>query len=353
MLAPGKILKAEKWWNDKAPPVFGLAYYLLATGTGPKVVPLGRSLLAMAAFITAFIGVAGYGHVVNDLGDIDVDHAARKSNTMEGRKRLHSTLMIAALLAMAWLPWLILPANRWNLSFIGIQLLLLTLYAAPPLRLKTRPVPGVITDALYAYTVPMLITWTTWSNVSGPEKPHSLLLVALIPWSFCAGLKGILVHQDIDAANDAAVGLSTFATRYGHTRTFWLLRRIVLPTEIACFALMTLALSREFRFYFVFVGLFSCWRAFQVAYLWDIPFGHPWRLSSEQSVTVYGYWFLGEFYTAWFPVFTLAALCFRSPICLPLAGMHLVLFRTGIVHFFRHDLKTIPWGISKMRQRHV
>jgi 4-hydroxybenzoate polyprenyltransferase len=350
MLAPGKILKAEKWWNDKAPPVFGLAYYLLATGA--KVVPLGRSLLAMAAFMTAFIGVAGYGHVLNDLGDIEVDRAAGKANTMQGRKGLHSALMIAALLAMAWLPWLILPANRWNLSFIGIQLLLLTLYAAPPLRLKARPVLGVITDALYAFPVPMLITWATWSQLGGPAKPQSILLAALIAWSLCAGLRGILVHQDGDAANDDAVGLSTFVTRYGHTRTFWLLTRIVLPTEIACFALMTLALSRELRFYLAFVVLFFGWRVFQLAYLWDTPVELPWRLSSEQAVTVYGYQFLGEFYTAWFPVFTLAVLCSRSPACLTLAGMHLALFRTGVVHFFRHDLKSIPWGISKMRQQH-
>jgi 4-hydroxybenzoate polyprenyltransferase len=349
MLAPGKVLKAEKWWNDKAPPVFGLAYYLLATGA--KVVPLGRSLLAMAAFMTAFIGVAGYGHIVNDLGDIEVDRAAQKANTMQGRKGLHSALMIAALLAMAWLPWLLLPANRWNLSLIGIQLLLLTVYTAPPLRLKARPVLGVITDALYAYSVPMLITWTTWRQLGGQAKPQSILLAALIAWSFCAGLKGILVHQDQDAANDGAVGLSTFVTRYGHVRTFWLLGRIVVPTEMACFALMTLALARELRFYLVFVVLFFCWRVFQLAYLWDIPVEVPWRLPSEQAVTVYGYQFLGEFYTAWFPVFMLAALCFRSPVCLILACIHLALFRTGVVHFFRHDLKSIPWGISKMRQQ--
>jgi 4-hydroxybenzoate polyprenyltransferase len=351
MLDPGKVLKAEKWWNDKAPPVFGLAYYLLATGA--NVVPLGPCLLAMAAFITAFIGVAGYGHVLNDLGDIEIDRAAHKANTMQGRKGLHSALIIAALLAMAWLPWLILPANRWNLSYIGIQLLLLTLYAAPPLRLKARPVPGVITDALYAYLVPMLITWTTWSRLGGLAKPQPVLLAALIPWSLCAGLRGILVHQDGDAANDAAVGLCTFVAQYGHARTLWLLTRIVLPAEIASFALMTMTLARELRFYLVFVLLFFLWRVFQLACLWDIPVDLPWRLSSDQAVTLYGYRFLGEFYTAWFPVFMLAALCFRSPVILPLAFLHLALFRTGVAHFFRHDLKSIPWGISKMRQRRV
>lgn len=351
MLAAAKVLKAEKWWDDKAPPVLGLAYYLLATGT--SVVPLGRSLLAMLAFITAFIGVAGFGHVVNDLGDLEIDRAAGKLNTMQGRKPIHIAVMTVVLLAMAWLPWLILPANSWNLSFIGVQLLLLTLYAAPPLRLKARPVSGVLTDALYAFTVPMLITWTTWSYLGGPPKPQPLLLAALIQWSLCVGVKGILVHQDVDAETDAASGLSTFVTRYGHARTLWLLSRIVIPAEFAFFILMTFAFSSEVRFYSVAVALIFCWRVFQLACLWGIPVDLPWRLSSEPAVELYGFRFLGDFYPAWFPVIMLAALCFRSPAYFALAGIHFALFKTGLGHFFRHDLKAIPWGISRLRRGRV
>ncbi len=348
MLAAGKMLKAEKWWTDKGSPVLALAYYLLGTGAQP--VPLGRSLLGLLAFVIAFIGVAGFGHVVNDLGDIEVDRAAGKPNTMRGRKRLHTLLIIAALLAMAWLPWLILPANRWNLSLLGFQLLLLTLYAAPPLRLKARPVCGVLTDALYAYTVPMLITWTTWRGLGGPTRPQPILLAALILWSLCAGIKGILGHQDVDAANDSAAGLRTFVTRYGHARTFWLLSRIVVPTEVGFFALMTLAFSRDLWPYLILVVAIFCWRIFQLGWLWDIPVEFPWRLTSEQAVTLYGYRFLGEFYSGWFPVVMLAALSFRNPVYLVVGCMHMALFKTGLGHLFRHDLKSIRWGISRMRQ---
>jgi 4-hydroxybenzoate polyprenyltransferase len=349
MHAPGKVLKAEKWWDYKTPPVLGLAYYLLATGN--QVVPLGRALIAMIAFIAAFIGVAGFGHVLNDLGDIDVDRAASKLNTVQGRNHFQTALMIVALLALSCLPWLILPANRWNLSLIGLQLLLLTIYALPPVRLKVRPISGVLTDALYAYTVPMLITWTTWSQLGGQAKSQPLLLAAIVPWSLFAGIRGILVHQDVDAANDDAAGVATFVTRYGHERSFWLLSRIVLPAEIVCFVLMTFAFSLELRFYFVAVVLLFGWRIFQLVYLWNIPVELPWRLTSEEAVTLYGSRFLGEFYPAWFPVLTLAALCFRSPAYLALACMHLAIFKTGLVHLVRHDLKSIPWGISKMRRR--
>ena len=350
MLAPGRVLKAEKWWNDKAPPVLGVAYYLLATSA--QIISFGRCLLAILAFITAFIGVAGFGHVLNDLGDIAIDRAAGKANTMQERKRVHIALLIVALLAMAWLPWLILPANRWNLMFMGVQLLLLTMYAAPP-RLKTRPISGVLTDALYAYPVPMLITWTTWSHLGGPAKPQSLVLAALIPWSLLTGLKGILVHQVVDAANDGQAGLSTFATRYGRTRTFRLVSRIVIPAESACFVLMTFAFSRQLRFYPVAVVLIFCWRIFQLVWLWDVRVEFPWRLPPEQAITLYGYQFLQEFYTQWFPVIMLTALALRSPTYLAVAVIHLAMFKTGPGHFWRHDLKSIPWGVSRMRGRTV
>jgi 4-hydroxybenzoate polyprenyltransferase len=349
MLSPGKVLKAEKWWNDKAPPVLGLAYYLLATDVA--LVPLSRALPNMLAFIIAFIGVAGFGHVINDLGDRAVDRAVGKLNTMQGRTDLQIAVIFVALLAMAWLPWLILPANRWNLTCIGVQLLLLTLYATPPLRLKTRVIPGVLTDALYAYTIPMLITWTTWTGMSGPPRPQPLLLTALIPWSLCAGMKGILAHQDVDAANDDASGVGTFVTRYGHEKTFWFLSRIVIPSEIACFAVMTFAFSRELRFYLPVVVLLLCWRTFQLGCLWHVPVRLPWHLSSEETVTLYGFQFTGDFYRAWLPVIMLAGLCFRNPVYLALGCMHLMLFKTGIGHFFRHDLSHIFAGISKMRRR--
>ena len=351
MLASGKILKAEKWWNDKAPPVLGLAYYLLATNT--HAAPLGRALLAMLAFITAFIGVAGFGHVLNDLGDLKVDRVAGKLNTMQGRKRRHIALMIVALLAMAWLPWLILPANRWNLSFISLQLLLLVVYALPPLRIKTRPVSGVLTDALYAYTVPMLITWTTWIHLEEPAKRQPLLLAALIPWSLCAGVKGILVHQDVDAANDVASGVGTFVTRYGHSRTFWLLSRIVIPAEFTFFVLMTVAFSWELHFFPAAIVLFFCWRNFQLLYLWNTPVGLPWRLPSEQAVVLWGYGFLGEFYTAWYPVIMISGLCFRNPAYLVLAAIHFALFKTGPAQLIRHDLRSVPRGVSRMLGRSV
>jgi 4-hydroxybenzoate polyprenyltransferase len=347
---PGKVLKAEKWWNDKGTPVLAVAYYLLAAPDHP--VPLLRALGMMAAFIAAFVGVAGFGHLVNDVCDIEIDRQSHKYNSMQSRSPLQIALLMLGLLALSWLPWLILPANVWNLAFIAFQLLLLTAYAVPPLRLKTRPVPGVIADALYAYTVPILITWTTWSRLT-PIAPRPYVFASLILWSLFAGLKGILNHQYQDAEGDAASGVETFATRHGSRQTLRLLARVVIPLEAASFVLMTAAFSREYPLYAPGVVLYLLWRWFQLACMWDEPVDLPWLLSSAQVVTLYGYHFLGEFYVAWFPVFMLVALCCRSPAYLLLAAAHLALFQSGVRDLFTRDLKDIPWGIAKLRKRHV
>jgi hypothetical protein len=114
---------------------------------------------------------------------------------------------------------------------------------------------------------------------------------------------------------------------------------------------MTAGFSRQLRFYPVAVLLCFCWRFFQLAYLWDIPVDFPWRLPSEETVTLYGFRFLGDFYPAWFPVIMLAALCFRSPMYLILAVMHFALFKSGPGYLIRRDLRSIPWGIAKLRGR--
>ena len=347
---PAKLIKAEKWWNDKATLTLGMAYFLLAASE--PVVPPHRYIPALLAFVVAFVGVAGYGHVINDLADAEHDRIAEKSNRMQGKSWLQVVSIILALQALAWLPWLVLPANRWNLSLIGLQELLLTVYAAPPLRLKERVLPGVLTDALYAYTVPVLITWTTWSHI-GSMRPRPLLLAALIPWSLCIGLRGILYHQYLDVENDVRSGVRTFATVYGRSRTLWLLSRIILMLELACFAALTLAFSREFWFYPIGLALFALWRGFEIKYLQNQPAAVPPLPSSERFVRRYGYQFLSEFYTLWFPVLMLAALVRRSLWYLPIAIAHVALFDTGLRHVWRYDPRYVTQQILRMRRQHA
>jgi 4-hydroxybenzoate polyprenyltransferase len=311
-----------------------------------------RGLILILTFLVSFAGVAGFGHVMNDLFDLEVDRAAAKPNAMQNKTVSQTLWILLALLATAWLPWLILPASKWNLALVTLQLLLLTAYAAPPLRLKTRPVPGIIADALYAYTVPALITWTTFQPLGVEPRPRQILLVVLVLWSFSAGLRGILNHQCLDADSDASSGLRTFATRYGRDRTLGLLVRIVLPAEVMCFVAVVLAFATEVPVLIAGGIIFIGWTLFQLAYIRGESLGLPWNLSSQRVVELYGYELLGEFYANWYPLFMLAALSLRAPAYLILAAAHLAFFQNGLVNFFRYDLRAIPGGLAKMT-RHL
>ena len=349
MQSAGKLIKAEKWWNDKAPPVLGLAFFLLAISDGE--IALARAAAMLVAFMVTFIGVAGFGHVINDLCDVDHDRAVGKHNTMVDRSRWQTGAILALLMAVAWLPWLVLPANRWNLSLIALQLLLLTVYAASPLRFKARAVPGVITDALYAYTVPALITWTTFGHMVGEPVSRPLLMAALLPWSFCAGLRGILNHQYLDADNDRRSGVTTFATRYGPAVTLSLLSRIVLPAEAIGFVVMTVAYGVDLRFYVAGVLAFFAWRVFQLTYVMQTTLWVPWRLVPELAVKLYGYELLSEYYRGWYPLFMLVGLSWRWPEYVVLLVAYLAVFQNGLVNFFRYDLRSIPAGVARMTHR--
>ena len=351
MRDPGKLIKAEKWWTDKGAPVFALTYFLLAIDR--DVLTLDRMLVALLAFIATFIGVAGYGHIVNDIGDFEYDRIAGKPNALHGKAPGRVALILVALLCLAWVPWLLLPANRWNLSLIGLQLLLLTVYALPPFRLKVRALPGVLTDALYAYTVPALITWTTWGSMAGPMPRRSFLLAVLVPWSLCAGVRGILNHQLLDEEDDRRAGITTLVTRYGRTRTQWVLSRAVLPLEILCFGLMTIAFTPDLPLYAPGVVLFVGWQMFQIVYLWGEPLLDPHLAPPEQFVALTGHRLLGEYYRLWFPLFMLVALVHRSLIYLPIAAAHLLLFQTGIGQLSTYDFRYVRMQFGKCVRQHV
>jgi 4-hydroxybenzoate polyprenyltransferase len=341
-----KLIKADRWWNDKATPVLGIAYCLLAIGDRP--VPLVHMLGAMLAFMIAFVGVAGFGHVVNDAFDVEHDRLASKFNAWQWMTEGRARWLLPALLLLAWLPWLFLPANRWNLSFIALQLALLTAYAAPPWRLKERPLGGVATDALYAYAVPALITWTTFGPLAGVPGSRWILLAAMLLWSVCAGLRGILNHQCVDAETDARAGLTTFATTHGSTQTMQFIANRILPAEWVAAAVMTITLSREFPLYPLGVALFLVWRLFQLVGLSGARVTWPWRLEPRSRVRLYGFDILGEFQTKWFPVYMVAALAVRQPATVVVALAHLACFNTGIIGIFHYDRHTFRRGLVRV-----
>ncbi len=346
----GSLLKIGKWWHYKVPPLLAFAYYLLATRHTP--IAAGTAALNLLAFLVAILGVAGFGHVVNDLCDLEQDRRAGKDNAMQRLTAFQRLAVVLLLLLLSGLPWLFLPHHWTNLGLVGLQVALLVAYSLPPIRLKERGLLGVVADALYGFTVPLLITLTTFGQLGATWPPHNspapwLLLVA---WSFLCGTRSILYHQASDIANDRSAGVTTFATRHGSETVLRIISRAVIPMEIACFLAISTVFSLDLHLFLPGFLLYVLWRTFQVRYMWEESL-HPIRnLTTSRFIRLYGYVYLGEFYERWLPMFMLAALVLRAPMYALLAIGHILLFKNGVSEFILKDLRHIPGGIAKMKR---
>lgn len=342
-------LKFYKWWNYKVPPLLAIAYYLIAINDPSS--PL-ETLLTIGVFLVAVVGIAGFGHLVNDLFDMEQDQIVGKHNVMQRLTTVQRRLLFLLLLVVSALPWFYLPTDWLNLALVGLQLLLLIAYSLPPIRLKERGLWGVLADALYGHTVPILITFTTFSQLGNNMRPIAWLLPSLCLWSLCAGIRGILYHQALDVENDEKSGITTFATQHGDDKTGWLLSRVLIPTEMAFFIVIGVIFSFEVSLFLIGFMIYVLWRFFQVKYMWEEDLD-PFDLTTGPFIRFYGYVLLNEFYEKWLPIFILAALIIKAPIYALLAILHLVLFKNGLSEFLLTDLRCIPFGIENMRKRPV
>ncbi len=346
------LVKSDLWWVDKGAPVFGLIYLLLAVDPARPGLP--TTLLALLLFLLAYAGLGGFGYVLNDLFDLRADALAGKRNTMAGRSPAARAAWVLGLGALGFLPWALWPGPAGPaLAALLLQTLLLVVYAVPPLRLKERHVAGPICDALYAFTVPLLITLAAWMPLGGPPRTALLPLLAILIFGALAnGLRGILLHQIRDADNDRRAGLRTFATTVGVELVWRVLARVVLPLDALACALSLLLMAWVLPLFALFVLLIFALRAFKWVYLRDERLALRALLlrprTPEQQVDFWGRLVLNDLRTVVFPMALLLALVVHSPAHLPLLVLHHMLFRPLDFAVLRRDLHWTPTGLAKM-----
>src|SRR5437016_3209414 len=104
--APGitATVKLAQWWRPKATSLFGVLYSVILI----SAMPAPQALLLLLPSLVTILGIGGLGHVVNDCYDIDTDTRAGKPNRLAGLPRATRRAILAALAAVALLPWLVL-----------------------------------------------------------------------------------------------------------------------------------------------------------------------------------------------------------------------------------------------------
>jgi 4-hydroxybenzoate polyprenyltransferase len=284
-------------WNYKIPFLIAIPYlYTYHCNIDAK----DSILRFFWAYIT-IIGIAGFAYTLNDFTDRKKDEKAKKVNIHANQPIWFSMSTLLLFLCIAIVPWFFFPKTVYTLSLLGIELLLFVLYSVPPFRFKERGFLGIITDSLYAHTIPALLALTAFEQHGDfPFSTHRGLWGSLILWQFFLGIRNILFHQIADYENDIKSGVRTFVTTVSVIKTEQLLQKLFIPFEIITFLFFCFVLS----FAYLSMAL-----ALLIIYILFLSYQRSAYLSSTHPVyRKFCYFFLDDFYIEWLPIIFLLCL---------------------------------------------
>jgi 4-hydroxybenzoate polyprenyltransferase len=232
----GKLLRLVRWyewWYSKVGPQFLFVYLQISYRLHDPLYLPGAAYLTLLLLLISGCSAAAYGYLINDFFDKKIDEFAgkRKPAAASSVNRVRSILLV--LVACAVLPLLLLKSSGLVIMLLLLIFLAGTAYSAPPLRLKERAVPGIVTASLAQRAVPTLFVSFGFADSTSPEFNRNLALIATgTLLNFMIGLRWILIHQLLDEDNDKLAQVRSFVTEYGAKSARRLLKYACLPLEI-------------------------------------------------------------------------------------------------------------------------
>lgn len=323
-------------WRYKAPFLISIVYFFLYVAK----VRFSDALLATVCALCTIAGVAGVGYLSNDVADRDADRKSGKPNATLDVSIGRIILLFGLFGAAALLPWVMfVPMDRAWAALLLLEFLLFAVYAVPPIRLKERGLPGLITDALYAHANPALLAAYTMFLVTGKSYPHvRWLLGSLWAWQLFVGLRNILQHQITDAYHDRRAGTITWVTQAGERSADRLLRSVVVPIEIIGFAVWLAGASLTIpALPIVFII-----HVIAVA----IAIRHYAGGILNQPLPEILALILDDFYVGWMPLVVLGVLCVSDWRMAALLLVHVVVFQDRLWPLFRFWARAIGEAYS-------
>lgn len=331
-----KLVRFSDWWSYKIPPMLCFAYIFLFV----NAVAFQKALIYIGLFFLWIFGTAGIGHITNDIADIESDRIAGKQNNISTTSHFKRIWLLVFLFFLSIAPWYYLPINFLLAGLVFLEVILFIAYSFPPVRLKERPVGGIITDALYAHAIPVLISSITFYLFDNRIKISSTFFILIFIWQLILGIRNILLHQIEDIDNDIKSNTITFVVKYGQTKTFKLINHFLLPAEIIFCCVIIGAISIYLNhFYLVFV-LFLFFSILKHGFwkIFSLPLNH-WQKAYL--------FFLNDFYEEWMPLLPLIYLLQISPAFFLLLALHVILFNNIIIQF-NNDIKFIRCNIKEL-----
>lgn len=335
--AVAAVVRSGEWWDHKLVPIltafFATALYLgvPVAAIWPAALVLLLSLLPGAAFVS----------ISNDMADIGEDRAAGKANRMAGRPPLWRALALAATLAggaaFLWI-WRDRPLL---LGWYAAAWVAFACYSLPPIRLKTRGIAGLVSDASGAHLFPTLLAASA-AFAAAEQRPDPIWLAPIACWSFGCGLRGIIWHQLLDRDRDLIAGTATYAARRPAEASV----RLASAAFVAEAAALLVLLGMMGHALPLLAGLYHLLLAWRRARIWGL------RTVIAEPRAEYRLW-LDDYYGAMLPAAILIASALAWPADLFVLAVHLLLFPRRPVETLRDSwiLIVIPLFNRLARRR--
>jgi 4-hydroxybenzoate polyprenyltransferase len=298
-MAQGKAyFRANDWWQGKAALLMGLVYLFTCWFS----IPFTQFLQLGGLSLMTISGFASLGYLLNDLFDLKKDALAGKPNSLESKSAPIIIVLFSIAATLMLLPWKFLPWNTNSLIMIGAEVGLFLIYSVPPIRLKDRGLAGIIADATYAHSLPLLLAGYTFS-LAANYKLTALPVGLLLLWQTASGTRNILIHQFEDEANDKKSDTRGFYSSLSF-QSFQLLIKLCVALEFATSISFFILLSPGQSLFFICGAVLLLFLLFAV-----IRFG----LKSANWLNMEGWhYFPNPVFEKWIPAAILVILSFAD-----------------------------------------
>jgi hypothetical protein len=187
----------------------------------------GRLLWLTFLSLTTTVGFASLGYFINEYFDKAYDARAGKLNKLAFISLAYQFGIFFGTILFTFLPWIWLPLDAVAVFLIIVELLLFLVYSLPVPRWKEHTYFSIFIDSAYAYVVPLLLSFHTFSLIAG-EYIWPLWLLCFIAGVFFMGVRNMVAHQADDAIKDQRAGWITLPNQIGIAGTKRLVITVLL-----------------------------------------------------------------------------------------------------------------------------
>lgn len=307
--------RTRQWWQPKTGNILAAVYLAVFILN----ISFEKTLIYILPTLVTILGIGLFGHLINDWADLSSDQKVGKKNMLSKLSVSNKLFFLFLTIILAVSPWTILPYDQYSLFLLGLEFLLFCLYALRPFRIKTRGFIALVFDSLYAYVIPFLLMFHTFTLI-GNGKPDIVIYLIIIFWQLCTGVYNILIHQIEDYENDLQTNTSTWVVTIGKVKARKFLLLVFWSLMLFGFAVFIGFVSLNiWHWYFILPALYLIIQFGNVFY--NKPFNAFVKsnlYADLQKVNIHYHLFL--------PYWHLLILVFFDFKFIFLLGIHLILF---------------------------